>query len=156
MKKIISILLLCLAANNVWTCDCKSNGLSIYGVFNKDIVNHFDWIFLAKIKAPLGSEYKFEIIETFKGSISKNIKIINTTNHCNRDVENGETYLIYCNKVSNDSLILDACTRHREIYKERYNIPPPPAGATETQKLEYEKSTKGDSMLELEELRKLK
>lgn len=118
------------------------------------MVTFFDWIFLAKIMTGENNAYKIQIIEVFKGNVRKNIKIINTFEDCNRNVESGETYLIYCNRVSNDSLIINPCVRHREIYRERFNEAPPPPNSLESDKIRYEKSDKGDSMVELEMLRR--
>jgi hypothetical protein len=156
MKKIISGLVLFLMSYSiVLSCDCQPIGNFISGRFNENMVTYFDWIFLAKVMNGENNAYKIEIIEVFKGDIGENIKIINTFEDCNRNVESGETYLIYCNKVSNDSLIIDPCVRHREIYKERFNEAPPPVNSPESDKIRYEKSDKGDSMVELKRLREI-
>ena len=154
MKYLLSTLIFFLLSYSiVLSCDCPSKGNFINGKFNEDMVVQFDWIFLAKIMNSENNVYEIEIIEVFKGTVGENIKIINTSKDCNRNVESGETFLIYCNKVSNDSLILDPCVRYREIYKERFNEAPPLINSTKSEKIEYEKSDKGDSMVELDRLR---
>lgn len=154
MKYFLSTLIFFLLSYSiVLSCDCPSKGNFINGRFNENMVIQFDWIFLAKIMDSENNVYDIEIIEVFKGAVGENIKIINTSEECNRNVESGETYLIYCDKVTNDSLILDPCVRYREIYKERFNQAPPPINSQKSKKIEYEKSDKGDSMVELDRLR---
>lgn len=153
IKNISLIIVLLLSYSIVFSCDCPQKGKFIFGKFNKNMVTQFDWIFIAKIMNSENNVYEIEIIEIFKGNVGENIRIINTSEECNRNVESGETFLIYCNKVSNDSLIIDPCVRHREIYKERFNQAPPPINSLKSDKIRYEKSDKGDSMVEIEKLR---
>lgn len=144
----------------IHACDCKE---STRNLPTSEFAELFDWIFLAEIKENKDGFHSIIVKEVFKGTIQSDIKINNNnSSSCDYKVQTGETWLIYTN-ATNDHFTVYGCSKSREINQFRYNIPPPPPPAHSDDTAyydnlvsEYEKSDKGDVMIEIAELRKIK
>lgn len=106
-------------------CDCSS---SIFKPFQKVDYENADLIFLAEIGQELDSGL-FEVIfvEIYKGEINDEINILNPEkNYCSHQVEVGERWLKYGSKDDSGILVIDECSRSRNVERTKYWVPPPP------------------------------
>jgi hypothetical protein len=139
-------------------CDCHS---SLLKPFQKTDYDNAELIFLVQIRQEIDSGvFEVKLIESFKGEFRPMTKVLNITNaFCSRSVSAGRYWLIYSiNK--GDKIVIDECSRSRDIEKTRYWIPPPPQSGDKKRDRKaydkYNKSDKGDIADELKQLRQLK
>ncbi len=123
-----------------------------------------DLIFLAETGQELDSGlFVVKVIENFKGEFNSEIKILNPQNdYCSHYVKPGEKWLIYTYQNEYNIVVIDGCSRSRNIEKTKYLVPPPPPYPNGKQKKKYElmyekylKSDRGFIGDELNQLRKI-
>lgn len=140
-------------------CDCHS---SVYKPFQNSDFEKVDLIFLAEIGEGLDSGlFEVKVMENYKGEFNSKIKILNPHNdYCSYYVKTGEKWLIYTYQNEYNIIVIDGCSRSRNIEKTKYLVPPPPPfpGGEQQKKYEvmYEKYLKSDRGFIDDELNQLR
>ena len=116
MKKSLVILLLMLAWNFVFACQCPLTKL------DKNEIAKYEIVFKGSIKSiklnKAKSEAIFSISELYKGIIAQEFKILfNDEDQCKLDLRVGEQWIIYTNYYQVDNAKLDFCSRSRKYIK---------------------------------------
>ena len=116
MKKSLVILLLMLAWNFVFACQCPLTKL------DKNEIAKYEIVFKGSIKSiklnKAKSEAIFSISELYKGIITQEFKILfNDEDQCKLDLRVGEQWIIYTNYYQVDNAKLDFCSRSRKYIK---------------------------------------
>jgi hypothetical protein len=122
-------------------------------------------IFLVEIGQELDSGiFEVKLIESFKGEFNSKTKILNPINDfCSYSVKTDEELLIYAYQTEIIFVVIDGCSRSRNIKTKKYLVPTPPPYRNKESQKEYElmfekylKSDRGYIEDELNKLRELK
>lgn len=143
-------------------CDCQT---SLMEPFQKAEYEKWGLISLVKIGQEIKpGVFEIKVIENFKGKITSTTKIING-DYCSYSVKTGQKWIVYSEYGDEtDTIIVDECSRSRDIEKTKYWVPPPPMADYHEENKEkyriaydkYVKSDRGDIADELIKLRELK
>jgi len=159
MKILLTIICLGLAMNfSGRACSCED---WIGKPFELEYTDKFKWIFVAEIKGSVDNFFDIELKEIFKGNPPKNLRVKNDISAaCSYDVMTGQTWLIYADHTIESFIVIDACTRSRDLNNLRLNFPLRPPDVSieqwDIKQNEYEKMMRKLNDNELAQLNKLK
>jgi len=108
-------------------CSCVSDAFDLNHLYETS-----DVVFLGKVTSlrnrgflparRSGHRMRFDLIETFKGELQKEVSISSSSGTCGVALKAGQTYLIHANRVPKKGLFTGHCSQPKSLQRAESNL----------------------------------